>query len=222
MPYLSVVLIAFNSSMPSDVDCVWHRIRMLRIIMGCVGYGVEPVTRYILALHTFNWQVFAAITCLTGTIIGIFESRRAWHIWILICQICWRGRGIPLWTRLFSVIPVVVVRGIFCSTTTTPNRLQPLEWANLEELEASYWEVQLWLFSEIFVYQQQLSSKRLLTTTLNSSSFFFNGPADKPYFSVSSGLIRSLAILMDLHVVTKAHSQQQLSRVNAWEIFRVL
>jgi hypothetical protein len=45
--------------------------------MGCVGYGVEPVTRYILALYTFNWQVFAAITCLTGMIIGIFESRRA-------------------------------------------------------------------------------------------------------------------------------------------------
>lgn len=29
--------------------------------------------------------------------------------------------------------------------------------------------VQLWLFSENFVYQQQLSSRRLLTTTLDSS-----------------------------------------------------
>lgn len=50
---------------------------MLRIIMSCVGYDVEPVTRYILALRSFNWEVFAAITGLTGTIIGIFVSRRA-------------------------------------------------------------------------------------------------------------------------------------------------
>lgn len=50
---------------------------MLRIIMGCVGCGVEPVATYILALRSFSWEVFAAITGLTGTIIGIFVLRRA-------------------------------------------------------------------------------------------------------------------------------------------------
>ena len=50
---------------------------MMRIIMGYVGCGVEPVAIYILALHAFNWEVFATITGLTGTIICVFVSRRA-------------------------------------------------------------------------------------------------------------------------------------------------
>jgi len=45
--------------------------------MGYVGYGVEPVAAYILALRSFSWEVFADITGLTGTIIGVFVSRRA-------------------------------------------------------------------------------------------------------------------------------------------------
>ena len=32
---------------------------------------------HILVLHSFNWEVFAAITGLIGTITGVFASKRA-------------------------------------------------------------------------------------------------------------------------------------------------